>query len=230
MSDLNVLAGAEDQFTDDELDAFVKRNQEAVNDQMNQSRAQFTDILYTSIPQQTSTDPDAMALVRFRGGPPNSDRTAYTARSIISSLVRDDADKLIKLKLPIADRNHLYWRIINTVLETEGRGQNAMSRWQSQFPSIYNRVRYGSEKPTINQFKYDRGWKGREWLLANVIDRKQISLHQAEKHTMLLCKDARVSRKNPDIVFYDGEFQAMGLSPLSLYPFSSPIRIGKITM
>ena len=199
-----------EEFTDDEFDAFVKKNKQEEESRNTSGRFQFADILYTSIPQQTQSDPDAMAIVRFRGGPPNSNRTPYTARSIISSLIRDDANKLFKLKLPVSDRSHLFWRIINTVTETVGKGATAVPVWKDKAPEIYNRVRYGEAKPTSNSFKYSKGWKGREWLIANVIDRKLMDIHREEKHCMLLCKDARPSRTNPDVVFYDDGVPAYG--------------------
>ena len=214
MSDLDVQGGAAP-VSDDEFDQFVSQNQETADSNKNANARQFTDILYTSIPQPTSNDPDAMKLVRFRGGPPDSNRTPYTARKCISSLVRDDNDKLFKLKLPVADRKHLYWRIINTVLETEGTGNQKTYVHKDRMPDAFNRIRYGSAKPTANQFKFDKGWKGREWLVANVIDREQMDVHRKEKHTMILCKDARPSKNNPDIVFYDEGVPAYGfIQPL----------------
>lgn len=220
MSDIDVLATDQDQFSDDEFDAFVKSNQQEQNSNNTNNRVQFADILYTNIPQQTQSDPEAMRLVRFRGGPPNSDRTAYTARSMVSSLVRDDANKLFKLKLPIADRGHLYWRIINTVLEKDGRGAAATFKHAERFPEIFNRIRYGVAKPTSNQYKYENGWRGREWLVANVIDREMMGIHREMKHTAILCKNATASRKNPDVVFYDDGVPAYGfISALTLSLF-----------
>jgi len=208
MSDLDVKGG-DAHISDDEFDAFVNQNQQEVNQQQAGQGRNFTDIMYTSIPP-AGRDTNVMKLVRFRGGPPDSDRTAFTARRAISSLVRDDNDKLTKLRLPVSDSKHLYWRIINTVLETEGKGEKKKFVHKDRMPDIFNRVRYGSAKPTANQFKYDRGWKGREWLVANVIDREQMDVHRKEKHTMILCKDARASKNNPDIVFYDDGVPAYG--------------------
>lgn len=216
MSDIDVKGGAET-VPDDEFDQFVSQNQETVDSNRNDNARQFTDILYTSIPQPTKANPDAMKLVRFRGGPPDSNRTPYTARKMNSALVRDDNDKLFKLKLPIGQgaRDHFYWRFINTVLATEGTGQNKSYLHKDRMPEEFNRVRYGSAKPTGNQFKYDKGWRGREWLVANVIDREQMDIHRKEQHTMILCKDARPSKSNPDIVFYDDGVPAYGfIQPL----------------
>ncbi len=209
MSDpLDVQGGAAD-ITDDEFDSFVSQNQQEVNNQNNSQGRSFTDILYTPIPQAGS-NASVMKLVRFRGGPPDSDRTPYTARRAISGLVRDDSDNLMKLRLPVADKNHLFWRIINTVLETQGRGDKRKFVHKDRMPEVFNRIRYGSAKPTANQFKYDRGWKGREWLVANVIDREQMDVHREHKHTMILCKDARQSKNNPDVWFYDEGVPAYG--------------------
>ena len=208
MSDIDVT-NQNVSISDDEFDQFVNQNQTDVNQQRADSGRTFSDILYTDIPS-AGVKGDVMKLVRFRGGPPDSDRTAYTARRAISSLVRDDNDKLTKLRLPVDDQQHIYWRIINTVLETEGKGPARKFIHKDAMPVIFNRVRYGSAKPTANQFKYDKGWKGREWLVANVIDREQMDVHRKEKHTMILCKDARASKSNPDIVFYDDGVPAYG--------------------
>ena len=209
MADLDVRGTDPAQISDDEFDAFVNQNQQEANqEQSNQGRT-FSDILYTHIPP-AGRDNDVMKIVRFRGGPPDSDRTPYTARRAISSLVRDDNDKLTKLRLPVGDYKHIYWRIINSVLEQEGKGQAKKYVHKDRMPDIFNRVRYGSTKPTANQFKYDKGWKGREWLVANVIDREMMDVHREEKHTMILCKDARASKTNPDVVFYDEGVPAYG--------------------
>ncbi|MCA1799873.1 MAG: hypothetical protein LC687_00125 [Actinobacteria bacterium] len=209
MADLDVKGNSPAEISDDEFDAFVNENQQEANrEQSNQGRT-FSDILYTHIPPAGRNN-DVMKIVRFRGGPPDSDRTPYTARRAISSLVRDDNDKLTKLRLPVGDYHHLYWRIINSVLEQEGKGQAKTYVNKDRMPDVFNRVRYGSVKPTANQFKYDKGWKGREWLVANVIDREQMDVHREEKHTMILCKDARSSKNNPDVVFYDEGVPAYG--------------------
>jgi hypothetical protein len=165
-----------------------------------------------------------MALVRFRGGPPNSDVTPYTARTFISSLIMDDRGGYFKFKLPPAgNRNHLYWRIIDTVLETEkvnGVRVRRVPKWEQKFPDIYNRIRYGSANPSVYNLKMGKGWRGREWLVANVIDRKKMDIHREKKHTMILCKSAHPSRKNPDIVYYDDGVPAYGfVSALSLSLF-----------
>ncbi|MFO7941734.1 MAG: hypothetical protein R6U92_03705 [Bacillota bacterium] len=158
MSDpIDVKGGASD-ITDDEFDSFVNQNQQEVNNQNNNQGRSFSDILYTAIPP-AGANTDVMKLVRFRGGPPDSDRTPYTARRAVSSLVRDDSGNLMKLRLPVGDRNHLYWRIIDTVLEMEGKGTQKTYVHKDRMPEVFNRVRYGSVKPTANQFKYDRGWK-----------------------------------------------------------------------
>lgn len=197
--------------SDDAFEAYVQKNQAEVESK-NQRKVNFVQKFYTNLPKASEKNGQAMKLVRFRGGPPDRNDTPYTARTLQQARIRDDNNKLMDFKMPAFDRDHVYWRFINTVLEKEGDKYVNKEKLSEE---AFNRVRYGVAQPNTNQYKYEKGMRGREWLVANVIDREMMDVHREEKHTAILCKDISVSKKNPEFVFPDPGVPSYGfIQPL----------------
>ena len=165
----------------------------------------FTKIKWTAVPQTPG-----MLILRFLGKHPDLHYgttvptiTPTDARVINLSRVIADNGKQMDMILPLYERNsnHIMWRIydrINTVTWVEVKDEKDPTKKknekryinQSKYPEIFNIVNYNNLPETAMERKYilGRGWKGKELLIVNVIDRAIYDWHQANKHSALLAK------------------------------------------
>lgn len=143
----------------------------------------------------TGLEKNVWSVVRVVSGFPNSHLDSSTARSVILSKIIDDNGKQMKVVRPsyTADPNYILTRIIAAVTKATyvNNGTDKPTKRflvQEQHPEIYNQIEKNGLDPSDKRALYDKGWKGSEVLIMNVIDRKQMDWHRENKHTMLLAK------------------------------------------
>ena len=136
-------------------------------------------------------------VLRVQGGPPNSKLDPYTARTVtVAWIVGDDGKKFRLIKPSMSeDPNYIINRIINKVSGVRWINNVKTYPVKDAFPDIYNIIERNGLDDNDPRAKFEKGWKGKEILLMNVIDRTQMDWHKENKHTMLL---ARNSSTSPD--------------------------------
>lgn len=186
----------------------------------------FTETPQTKVLRFVGKHPD----LHYGSSIPNSSNT--DARVINMSRIIADNGKQMDLILPLYDRqsNHIMWRIIDRVNTVEWRKvadtrdpkkTNSVKVYPNadRFPDIYNIVNYSGLPPDNKQRKFGligKGWKGREVLIANIIDREIMDWHRENKHTVLLAKKINKTSK-PDgsfIEFVERGVPSYGLNSL----------------
>ena len=132
------------------------------------------------------------------------------ARVINLSRLIADNGKQMDLILPLYDRdsNHLLWRIhdkVNQVTwikvkdDKDPKKENSVKKFinETKYPEIFNIVNYSGLPPDNLQRKFGllgRGWKGKEVIIANVINRAMLEWHSTNKHSALLSKKITVKK------------------------------------
>jgi hypothetical protein len=193
---------------DDEFAEEAKRAEaeERAKAQQKGNKGNFIDIKWTGV-----TKAPEMLILRFLGKHPDlhygttvptiSDTDARVIN--LARLIADNG-KQMDLILPLYDRdpNHIMWRIydkINTVNWKKTKDDKDPTKEitvktypnQSKYPDIFNIVNYNGLPPENLQRKFGllgRGWKGKEVLICNVINRALLDWHKANKHSALLAK------------------------------------------
>lgn len=137
-----------------------------------------------------------MTLFRFLGGVPDSKQDNFTAKTVRVSRIIDDNGKVLKAVFP--DRteapDHILWRIINRVNQTEWQEGKKVFPVKEKYPTIYETIKKNGVSPTDKRYIFERGWEGRHVLIANGIDRANYQWHQENKHSMLLSRSVNVSK------------------------------------
>ena len=129
-------------------------------------------------------------IVRVVGGTPNSNTSDYTARIVTKCRIKDDNGKWMEVWRPSVkeDPNYILNRIINRITKPSWYNGQKTFPVQENYPEIYNIIEKNGLQETDPQYKFDRGWKGTEVIIMNVIDRENMAWHEENKHTMLLAK------------------------------------------
>lgn len=129
-------------------------------------------------------------VLRMLGNPPDTHTDAFTSRVVtVAWLTGDDGKKFKVIRPSFAeDPNYILNRIIQKVKSVKWVDGNKTFPIKDKCPDIYNIVDKNGLKSTDSKYKYEKGWNGRELLIANVIDRAQMEWHKSNKHTMLLAK------------------------------------------
>ena len=134
-------------------------------------------------------------IVRVIGGPPNSNLNNYTSRVVTKCRIIDDNGKQMEVWKPaLADSDYILNRIINRITkptwikDPNGGPSKKIFPVQEEFPEIYNIIEKNGLEPGNPQYNFDKGWKGTEVLIMNVIDRSKMDWHRENKHTLLLAK------------------------------------------
>lgn len=175
----------------------------------------FEDIKWTGF-----TDSPQTKLLRFLGKHPDlhygttiPSSNEFDAHVVNMSRIIGDNGKQMDLILPLYDRdpNHIMWRIIDRMNSVEWHkvpdpkdAKKVISTKvytnESKYPEIFGIVNFSGLPPENKQRKFGligKGWKGREVLIANVIDRELAEWHKANQHSALLAKKITF-KNNPD--------------------------------
>lgn len=160
-------------------------------------------------------------VIRVMGGPPNSRLDAYTARTVtISWIVGDDGKKFKVVKPSLAqDPNYFLNRIINKVQAFTWVDRVKVYTVKVKDPELFNKIDKNGLEETDPRFKIERGWKGKEVLIMNVIDRTRMAWHEENKHSMLLAKGISVRPDGSEIA--DEGVSAFGVSSRLNHLFAS---------
>lgn len=132
-------------------------------------------------------------ILRALGGVPNTNKTAFDARTVrIAQIICDDK-KTRRYVLPSYDENkaHVIWRLINNVLAITYEDKKKVIINETAHPEIYQTVKNNNFPIGSLQQKTTHGWSGRDMFIMNCIDREQIAWHKENKHSMLLSKEIR---------------------------------------
>jgi hypothetical protein len=190
-----------------ELDnLFAAYAKKAEDDAKNTSHGTFTpreyeDIKYTGLVQGVPS------VLRIVGGPVDSGVDPYTARTVnICRIVGDDGNKFRVIR-PSAqdDPNYIINKIISTVTKPAWVNKEKTFPIKDKFPEIYNIIEKNGLQKGDPQYNYEKGWKGKEVFIMNVIDREQMDWHKQNNHTMLLAKSVNPGKNG-------GEFVDEGIS------------------
>lgn len=141
-------------------------------------------------------------VLRVQGGPPNSNLDNYTSRTVTLCWIIGDDGKKFKVVKPslFEDPSYVLNKIINKVSQVKWTNNQKTFPVKDSFPDIYNLIDKNGLEETDPRIKFERGWRGREILLMNVIDRSQLDWHRENKHTMLLARNSTTSSTGTEFV------------------------------
>lgn len=162
---------------------------------------EYEEIKYTGLTQGVPS------IIRVIGGPYDSHVDEFTTRSVnISRIVGDDGKKFRVIRPSMQeDPNYIINRIISAVTKPQWVNKEKVFPVQEKFPEIFNMIDKNGLQKGDPQYIYDKGWKGKEVFIMNVIDREQMDWHREHKHTMLLAKSVNEGKNG-------GEFVDEGIS------------------
>ena len=129
-------------------------------------------------------------VIRVVGGPPDSNLEPSTARVVtIAWVVGDDGKRFRVIRPSInTDPTYILNRIISKVNTVRWSNNTKTHPVKDAHPDIFNIIEKNGLDASDPRAKFERGWKGKEVLIANVIDRSKMDWHRNNKHTMLLAK------------------------------------------
>lgn len=142
----------------------------------------------------TGLETNKAKIVRVIGGPPDSKLDNYTAKTAtIAWLIGDDGKKFKVVRPSLnEDPNYILNKIISKVTAVKWVNKEKTYPVRDTMPEIYNIIDKNGLDITDPRAKFEKGWKGKEVLLMNVIDRAQMDWHREHKHTMILAKSINV--------------------------------------
>lgn len=198
-----------------ELDnLFAAFAQKAEDEAKNSNHGTFTpreyeDVRYTGLTQGVPS------IIRVVGGPVDSGVDPYTARTVnICRIVGDDGKKFRVIR-PSAqdDPNYIINKIIAAVTKPAWDKVTKEKSFpiKDKYPEIFNIIEKNGVPKGDQQFNYEKGWKGKEVFILNVIDREHMDWHKENKHTMLLAKSVNQGKNG-------GEFVDEGISAFACGP------------
>lgn len=146
--------------------------------------------------------PNVPKIIRAQGGPPNSKLDNYTARTVTMAWVMGDDGKKFRLIRPSIseDPNYIINKIITKVSGVKWVNGVKTFPVKEAFPDIYNLVDKNGLDETDPRAKFEKGWKGKEVLMMNVIDRSQMEWHRENKHTVLLAKGSSTGANGTEYI------------------------------
>ncbi len=128
-------------------------------------------------------------VVRFVGNFPTTREEPTDAKTVSFSKIKSDSNKYFYCRWPSKEENPgwILHRVFDRVMEYEWDSvkeeRNYLLRETS--PRVFQRVNKNGD-----EHKFAQGWKPKQVLLANVIDRADIAWHKENKKTKLLSKSA----------------------------------------
>lgn len=186
-------------FNDDEFFAYAEDAEKP--------RSSGNNNTFTDDTKWTGMETNIPKIVRVVGAPPGRGHEPTDSIIITKARIRDDNGKYMEVYKPshLTDKNYILNKIINRVTrptwinDASGRGTKIFPV-EKDFPEIYNIIEKNGLTPSDPAYRYDRGWKGTEVIIMNVIDRSQMDWHEANKHTMLLAKSINTDNKGNEYV------------------------------
>ena len=221
---------------EDEFQKEAKRAEEEENARLDEraersrNKGNFIEVKWTGV-----TKTPQMLILRFLGKKPDLHygttipaSTNTDARVVNLSRLISDNGKQLDMVLPLYDRdpNHIMWRIrdrINIIQWAKEKNDKGVEVSVKKFPmevkhpDIFNIVNFNGLQPDNPQRKFGllgKGWRGKEVVIANVIDRELLAWHKENKHTALLAKKINNKANSDGTVtqFIEKGVPAYGLS------------------
>lgn len=170
----------------------------------NRINFQYDDLRWSALSQ------DYYKVYRLFGNP--VDRRmgdAYSPKVVMSSRIVCDDGKQMKVNWPLRSENEgwILHKIYDKVMSyTWDKNSNSkIYHYQKKHPNVFNQVFKNGKVDN----PYEGGWKPKQVVLWNAIDRESMDWHKANKKTCLISKKG--NEGDGDIVYFD-----FGI-PLSLY-------------
>lgn len=137
----------------------------------------------------TTCEADVPTIVRVVGGPIDKNLDPTDARTVTVSMIMGDDGHKFKVCRNASDKSYILNRIINDVTKAKwDKDGNKSYPVQEEHPEVYNIIMKNGVPSTDPKYKYEKGWKGSEVIMMNVINRADMDWHRANKHTALLAK------------------------------------------
>ena len=142
----------------------------------------------------TGLEPNVPKVLRFVGPLYGTGLDAYTARKVTIARIVDDEGKKFRVVRPSYDEDpdYILNKIISKVKKAVWVNKEKTYPVKDKYPEIYNLIDKNGLTKDDKRALFDKGWVGKEVLIANVIDREQMDWHREHKHTMLLAKSVNV--------------------------------------
>lgn len=209
---------------DDVFDQFIakKNEQEAAEAarKANRGSNNSNNTTYEQ-PEWLGLSKEKARLIRFVGKPfvPGGYRNPTDAKEINVAKIKDDEGKTMYLYLPLRDedseRDHIMWKIIDDVMHKEWVQKKLVPINEVNHPDIFKMVNKGGYTEADGKwpFMYATGWKGKQVLIVNCIDRLD-SWCSDNKHTKLLSKSVNtsVNKDGEEVKFADIGVPAYGFN------------------
>ena len=142
----------------------------------------------------TGLEPNVPKVLRFIGPLYGTGIDQYTARKVTIARIVDDEGKKFRVVRPSYDEDpdYILNKIIAKVKKAVWVNKEKTFPIKDKYPEIYNLIDKNGLPKDDKRAMFDKGWVGKEVLIANVIDREQMDWHREHKHTMLLAKSVNV--------------------------------------
>ena len=196
-------------ITNDSFSAFVNQAESAPRRTYGSYSKDYEELKWTGL------EKGVPSIIRFMGQAPDTvGRDKTDPKSVCISWIKSDQGDMFKCVRPnpVDEPNHILNRLYYTV--TKGKW-DANTRTKSYIlaqknPDLLSRVLKNGRALDDPQYNFEKGWRGNEVYLFNVIDRSKMDWHRENKHTMLLASDVRSKD--------DREYVTEGVSKAALKP------------
>lgn len=145
---------------------------------------EYEDIAYLALAE------DSDKVFRMLGAPPTMRTNEFDPKIVLYSYVRSDTGSNSRIIWPSKEDNATWilWKIFDLVLKHkwDNTKNERIYTYKDSHPDIFMRV-FKNGRPDV---KFEGGWKPKEVVMANVIDRHDLEWHKENKHTKLLSKKA----------------------------------------
>lgn len=160
-------------------------------------------------------------IIRAVGGAPGSKLDDTTAKIVTIAWVKADDGKFIKLIRPSfqEDSNFIINRIISKVNSVKWSNGQKSFPVKENHPDIYNLIEKNGYEEGDPKYNFDKGWKGKEVIIMNVIDRQDMEWHMENKHTKLLAKSVTIGTNGSE--FVDEGVSSYSVNPTLAHLFRS---------
>ena len=212
---------------DDAFKAMADKAEQAESDKANKKSytPNYENVKYVGLEKKN------MRIIRFLGEHPNlmlddkidPNMTPYDARVARIAKVIDDKGKTIKLVIPTDDHSHIIWKIIDKVNYIKWDKDNTTGKStktfpvQASHPDIFNIINFNGLQESDIKRKYGlegKGWAGRDYFIANCIERSMYDWHRENKHSVILSKNVNIKKYDDGKVleFADDGIPAYGVT------------------
>ncbi len=163
-----------------------KKSKEAEASKKSASGFSYQDTTWTSL---EGTESSLDKIIRIVGHFPNNREKSTDAKALWFSKIKGDSGKTIHCIWPSKDEkpDWILYRVLERVLEYKWNKEKQTRDYiyQDKFPAIFKRVMKNGD-----EHKFAQGWKPKQIMLVNVLDRADMAWHKEHKKTKVLSKSA----------------------------------------